>query len=106
MIIGHLRHKLTVLAEQDGDADAFGAPVREFLSAGTVDAEVVHLSGVELQIAQQVNAQVTHRVTLRYLHGLTVQHRFQLGERSLEIFDINDVDERHICHICLCREAR
>jgi SPP1 family predicted phage head-tail adaptor len=58
-------------------------------------ASVEPLSGRELIAAQQVNAEVTARVRLRYLPGLTPKMRFLHKERELLIQAIINPEERN-----------
>lgn len=53
---------------------------------------------------QQVQADVTHMVTLRHRWGLTPDKRFQYGNRILTIQNVIDAGERHDTLVCYCKE--
>jgi SPP1 family predicted phage head-tail adaptor len=53
---------------------------------------------------QQVQADVTHMVTLRHRWGLTPDKRFLYGNRVLKIQTVVDVGEQHETLVCYCKE--
>ncbi len=53
---------------------------------------------------QQVQADVTHMVTLRHRWGLTPDKRFKYDNRILTIQNVIDAGERHDTLICYCKE--
>jgi SPP1 family predicted phage head-tail adaptor len=72
----------------------------------TVWGSVEPLTGRELLLAQQVSAEVTIRVTIRYDSGNTVtpQHRIIIGSRTLEIVYVGNPEERDKQLILMCKE--
>ena len=53
---------------------------------------------------QQVQADVTHMVTMRHRWGLTPDKRLKYGNRILTIQQVIDVNEKHETIICYCKE--
>lgn len=94
MQAGKLRHQVDI---QEGTEarDALGGVARTWSTVAIVWAAVEPLRGRELYEAQQVNAQLSHRVTLRYLGTLTTHHRLVHDGRVLNIAAVLDRDERH-----------
>lgn len=68
-------------------------------------ARVEPLQGKELLAAQQLEARVTHRVTLRYVAGLAPTQRLLLGTRVLAILRVLDLEEYHVTHQLWCMEV-
>lgn len=80
-------------ANQDttGDPDATWTDELE-----DVPCAVVSQTGRAFLAAQQINNEVTHILSMRYLAGFTpVRHRLTLDGRVLEILSVIDVEERH-----------
>jgi len=65
------------------------------------------LRGRELFLAQQVNAEITSKVTIRYYGTTTVtpEHRVYFGARILEIITVINPDERNESLELLCKEV-
>ena len=85
--------------------DDQGGFAEQWATLRTRWAKVEPLQGRELLAAQQIEARVTHRVTLRYFAGLTPGHRFLVGTRVLAIVNVLDLEEYHVVHQCLCMEV-
>lgn len=91
---GALRHRVT-LEVPTGVADATGDPVPGWTVAAVVWAAVVPLSGQERLAAQQVVADVSHQVTLRYRADVTPHMRIRLGSRLFNILAVINPEERN-----------
>jgi len=104
MRAGKLRHRIT-LQRNNPTRNFIGDPVPHWEDYATVDAEVCPLKGREFFDAQQVNAELTTRVRLRWLPGVKAEHRVKFNDRILEIASppIN-VDERNRELVLMCRE--
>jgi len=103
--IASLRHRLTLEAPEE-TPDGAGGVVRTWTSLGAIWAAIEPASASEAVIADRRVARVTHRVTLRQRSGLTLNHRFRLGERTFAIQAIHDPDERGRFLQCLVTEER
>ncbi len=104
MRAGELRHQVTLQAPAT-TYDADQQPVTTWVDVATVRAAVVPLTGREYWQAKAVNAELTHRVTIRYRRGVQTTWRVLYGSRALEILSVADVDERHERLELLCKEV-
>jgi SPP1 family predicted phage head-tail adaptor len=73
--VGQLRHRVTIQRLDESTRDAAGQVVPAWVDVATVFAAVVPVSGRELFASQQVQANVTHKVTMRHREGVTPKQR-------------------------------
>ncbi len=104
MRIGNLRHRITIqqIARID---DGAGGYTETWASAGTVYADVYPLKGQERYDAQQIQANLSHRVTIRYRADVNPSMRLSYGTRTLVIEAVIDPEERHRELILMCSEV-
>lgn len=102
--IGKKRHRVS-FEERTKDLDARGQSTNAWAVTEYAWAEVVTLTGTELEIARKLHANATHKVTLRYFAGRSTKQRINLGDRTLNILSIDNVDQRGIEHVLICGEA-
>lgn len=103
---GAARKRVQIQRPQPVPANAQNEPAQKWSTYATVWAKVEALTGRELYAAQQVTADATMRVTIRYVSGLSTTDRFLLdGARALNIYNASDEEERHRKHVCMCSEA-
>lgn len=100
---GRLRHVLEIQTCTEA-ANAAGELVPTWATAATRRAEIEPLAGRELWIAQQAQASVTHRVTLRYYAGLTPKMRFKWGSVYFQIESVLVAEQVFNRTECLCTE--
>lgn len=91
---GALRHRLDIQVQQD-QRDSFGSVVGEWQTQFRPYGEITQLSGREYFAAQQFNPEITHKIRLRYVPGLTPKMRIRLATRIFEINHLLNVDERN-----------
>jgi len=103
MISGRMRHPVDVQQVIE-TRDAAGGVIRNWVTLGSVWASVEPLRGKEYIEAQQVAANVTHRVRMRWYDGLTTTHRILHGGRALNINAALNLDERNGVHELMCAE--
>jgi SPP1 family predicted phage head-tail adaptor len=104
---GDLRQRIEVQAQRlPVLRDEIGGVTEVWERVGLRWAQVEPLQGRELEAARAIEARVTHRVTLRYMAGLTPQHRLLLETRVFNIAAVLDLEERHIMHQVLCIEVQ
>ena len=103
MKVGKLRHRVTIQRLEEVD-DGYGGVEEKWQNVATVWASVEPLRGNERYTAQQVQAELTHKVTIRYRAGIKPQMRLVYGNRILEIEAVIDVEERHKWIELLCSE--
>src|SRR5690242_6032167 len=97
MQAARLRHSVTIerLAAGSPQQDAGGAPDESWTSFATTYAEIAPLRGRELFAAQQVNAEVTGTIRIRYREGVTSAMRVTFQGRHYDILAVVDPLERH-----------
>ena len=105
---GQLRHRLEV-QEATEVQDAHGQATKTWVKVKSRKVEIKPLAGAELFNAQQVQARVSHEITLRYYADLTPEHRFRLatrlrGERIFNILSVRHTDEMNVDTVCACEE--
>lgn len=105
MRAGKLRHRVEFHSDTPTQDD-FGQSIESWTSYMTVWAAIEPLEGRELLLAQQVNAEVTIRVRIRYDSGNTVspEHRVIVGSRTLEIVNVINPSERDEKLTLMCKE--
>lgn len=103
-MIGKLRHRIT-LQELVKTDDGYGGIVETWQDVATVWAAIEPLKGTERYQAQQVQSELTHKVTIRYRAGIKPQMRILYGNRVFDIEAVIDVDERHRWLELLCSEV-
>lgn len=101
---GLLRHRVEI-QEANETQDNSGFPVPSWPAVFTnVKAFVEPLSGTELFEARQLHAEVTHRITARYLAGITPKHRIQWGTRVFDILAVLNLEERSLLLEIMAKE--
>lgn len=103
MRAGQLRHRVTVERPVNTVQDD-GSRVTTWQTVATVWARVAPLSGRELLVAQQINAEVTVGVTVRS-PSVDVQpdYRIVFKDRRYDVTSVIDQDERGIEKMLMCR---
>jgi SPP1 family predicted phage head-tail adaptor len=102
---GRLRHRVTI-EQLTAAQNTFGEEEPRWQSVTTRWASIAPLSGRELFTAQQVYAEATHGVRLRYLAGLTPKMRLVYRDRVFNIESIRNADERRAVLDLIVTEAR
>jgi SPP1 family predicted phage head-tail adaptor len=100
---GDLRHKVTIQSPPT-TLDDSGHPTGSWTTVRTVCANVMPLRGRELFNAQQAQVRTTHKVTIRYMAGVTGKQRLLFGTRTLEIDSVINVEERNHTLELMCFE--
>jgi SPP1 family predicted phage head-tail adaptor len=104
MQAGALRHVIDIQARDLGQ-DAYGGPKNTWgREIAGVRAEVKQLSGRELLAAQQIHADISHQVTIRYLAGVSALYRVIFEGRWLDIQAVLNPDGRKIAMQLMCIE--
>jgi SPP1 family predicted phage head-tail adaptor len=63
---------------------------------GDTWASIILLQGRELDRAQQIVAEVTHKITIPYQDGVTSAMRVNFGAKVFQIEVVQDPDERQV----------
>jgi SPP1 family predicted phage head-tail adaptor len=109
MRAGRLRHSV-VIQRRTGAANAFNEPTDTWADLATVSAGIEPIAGREYFAAQQVQSEVSHRVTIRYMEGVSPKDRLVWTDPATSVaryFDIRaviDRDERHRALELMCTE--
>jgi SPP1 family predicted phage head-tail adaptor len=102
--IGKLRHSITI--EQVAEAqDSDGSIIETWSSFAAVQASIGPISGREYFAAQSMQADVTHRISLRFIAGVIPKMRAKYGSRIFDILSVINVDERNRELQLMCREC-
>jgi SPP1 family predicted phage head-tail adaptor len=104
MRIAKLRHSIAierVTETQDTD----GSVVETWSPYATVHASIEPMSGREYFAAQSTQADETHRISLRYLSGVTPKMRVNYASRIFDILSVINVNERNRELQLMCREC-
>lgn len=103
MDIGKLNRQVEVLRFFK-DRDEYGGEVGEWRSVGNVWASIHLVSGTEYLNAQQVTAEHTTVITIRYNPRIDVLHRIRYGKKVFEIIAVHDEDAAHKETVLNCKE--
>ena len=103
MQAGKLRHRIELQTSTDSQ-NATGENIQSWAKTADLWASIEDLSGRELLLAQQVEAEVTTRVVIRYRAGVTAKQRIVSGSRTLEIESVIDSEGRERRLELLCKE--
>ena len=82
-----------------GSTDSFGQPVQTWTTLKNVYAKIEALSGREIVVAQAINTEVTHRITVQYDDDLwadprvVASRRILYGSRVFDIRSMENIDE-------------
>ena len=99
---GKLRERVTVQIAT-GATNTLGETVLSWANSTAVWASVEGVSARESMLAGQEQTQLTHRVRIRYLPGLTQSMRFSWRNRTLEIVSLLEHNNRSE-HEAVCAE--
>lgn len=105
---GRLRRRVVTIKKNVETRNADGTHAETPIIIDTRQAHVRPMAGRELFEAQQVVADVTHKVSLRYdtvTRDIKPQdYWFEIGGRTLALLSVRDIDERGRMLECQCKE--
>lgn len=101
---GKLRHEM-VLEEPVRVADALGGQTEDWQAVMTLWGHLEPAASV-VSRADAEEAEITHRVVLRFDTRVWRGRRLRAGERIFEIRAVRDLDETGRYLLCLTREER
>jgi SPP1 family predicted phage head-tail adaptor len=104
MKAGQLRHPISFISDDIVSQDDSGGIVRSPRIHARAWAEVTELSGTELVQAQQKKPNSTHQVRTRFVANVDSTMKIRHQARILNIEGIEDIGDRHIELVILCRE--
>ncbi len=105
---GELRHRITIQAlsnSQNGYGEIEVNTPKVWNDVLSVRAGIYPISGKKFFSAETENSEITHKVKIRYIEGLTSNMRIKFGDRYFEIISppIN-FQEKNIELQLLCKE--
>lgn len=101
---GELRHKI-IFQKLDKDAENdYGEPIEKWDDISSTKGGIYPISGREFYAAETVNSEVSHKVNIRYIKGLTPDMRIKFGDRLFFIISIINFQERNVELQILCKE--
>jgi SPP1 family predicted phage head-tail adaptor len=104
MDAGTLRERVTVQQATE-TRNRLGESISEWTTFAEVWASVNGVSAREYLLAGQQQIELSHRVRMRYLTGLTPKMRLSWRGRTLEIISILEHENRSI-HELICQEVQ
>jgi hypothetical protein len=103
MDAGQLRERVTVLQGRESRSRMDEVVMVYDTTFATVWASVQGVSAREYLQAGQQQVEISHKVKMRYLTGLSAQMRLSWRSRTLEIISILEHENRSI-HELICQE--
>jgi SPP1 family predicted phage head-tail adaptor len=101
--LGKLRHRITI--EQVAESqDTDGSVIETWSSFASAQGSIKPVSGREYFDAQTTQADVTHRIYLRYITGITSKMRIKYNQRIFDILFVINTRERNLELQLMCRE--
>jgi len=82
-----------------------GSVTRTYLTLATVWASIRPVRGREYWAAQQVNAEITHEVMVRYQARFRPTARIQYHNRIFDVLAAISPDEGHDAMVLMCKEV-
>jgi SPP1 family predicted phage head-tail adaptor len=101
---GKLRHLVQIVTPNSRQDTFGGTNVQDDSNLAELPAAVEALVGRELYAAQQINPEVTHKITIRYMDGIRAKMNVLFRGRFFQIEAPLDPDERQRMLILLCIE--
>lgn len=102
---GRMRHRI-IIQQSTQTQNAYGEPVDSWSAfSDPLWAEVSPVQGREFWAQQQAQSEVTHRVRVRYVPGVTTAMRVMFGSRIFAVKSVIDVKEEHKELQLMCREG-
>lgn len=93
MQAGKLRHRVTFQNPPTAQ-NSTGQVTGSYTTLATRWGSIEPLSGRELVNAQQISAEVTHRIRVRWLSGIAPKVRAVFGSRNFDILSVLNPEER------------
>lgn len=93
-VIGELRKRIELQSPVD-TIDSYGQATRSWSTYATVYAAIVPSSGQENTIAEAMQVQQTHTITIRYRSDVAATHRALFSGRQFNFQFVRNIDERN-----------
>jgi SPP1 family predicted phage head-tail adaptor len=103
MNAGRLRHRVTI-KEKSVTRNSMNEEVVSWTIVGTYWASVEPVRGREFVEMRQAQAEISHRIRMRYRSGIDPTMRAYFGSREFEIVSVIHVEERGRETQLMCNE--
>ena len=100
---GELRHRITI-QKLNNSQNEYGEISEFWEDILNIRAGIYPISGKEFFAAETVNSEITHKVKIRYVEGLTPNMRINFNNRIFSIESIINFQEKNIELQLLCKE--
>ena len=104
MNAGDLRHLITIETPTITQGD-YGEPTVVWSTFKTIRVSIEPLRGREFFDSEKFNSEVTHKIKMRYLGGLTSKMRIKFGTRYFNILSVININERNRELHLMCAEG-
>lgn len=104
MKIGKLRHRITI-QQYLASRDSFGDEIQTWVDMLRSWAAVEPVTGKEFFASQELNAEISVKITMRYRPCIQPEMRVTFGARVFEILAVLNNEERNKRLILLCKEV-
>jgi SPP1 family predicted phage head-tail adaptor len=102
---GRLRHKIDIEVESTTQ-NTFGEQTQSWsVFLNDISASISPISGREFFSADMVNAEITHKIRIRYRTGMHPKMRVKFGTRYFDIQAVINFEERNKEILLMCKEA-
>jgi SPP1 family predicted phage head-tail adaptor len=98
------RHKLVIEEYVIVGWNELNQPQKDWKTFTTVRGEVDPLRGREYIASRQVQAELTHRISIRYIKGIKPSMRVRWGDRIFEIQSVINPMEKNYEVQLMCKE--
>ena len=103
MQAGKMRHRITI-QQATTAADTYGQPIETWSTYAERWASIEPIRGREYWDAHQVNAEVTTRIRIRSLSGVTPKMRVSWNSQIFDIVSVIHVEQRNRETQLMCTE--
>lgn len=103
MDAGLMRHKI-IIQQLDSARNEFGEPENIWVDTVIARASINPVSGKDFIAAMKEQAEITHKVTIRYNPLVKSSMRVKFGARLFRILHVIDTWEQHREMVLMCKE--
>ncbi|MGC9260914.1 MAG: phage head closure protein [Phycisphaerae bacterium] len=102
---GVYRHQIAIQSNQPSASDGCNAPVDNWVTVMTVRAQVSPILARDLMAAEELTAEVTVRIRMRWAPGIVPMMRVLFRNAVYYVVSALDVDSRQRELFLMCRAA-
>lgn len=105
MIIGKLRHRVTILRKKEMETFESFTSLTTYTEVATIWANIESTKGLVRFDTKQVGEEITHKITIRNYPLITTENWLQFRNQKFNIRFVMDADERRQYLELLCQEV-